>query len=362
MFQEEWHCWLYSVIMWYHEWFFRWDRIYIYICWNSQRGYSGNSSAVFLLIGGRHCQRLFFYSVERPLTISVKKISMLDFNQKSLPTITKTDGHSLPFFFLLLLTHFLLFFFVFFYPSHWVGEVGIRCTGKHGICVFRSTFVALQPTERREITDLLPGNCLKMAMRPATARGGARGQSPQRDPATWNKIWFALVGDGKLPKREVLNRLFCGVNGWGWESKLIRRPFWGRTNQIIYMLSYDFGRKFVLFRKVPGKVFTIRVFGRKPSNRYPGIFPQDSLPKELMGRLKELETAQKNEVLPNGNDGMGIGKTGGLKPGERFFLLVGKLRVSRICKIPEKIMMESCSWNYQLLFTPISGKVLGITW
>lgn len=72
-----------------------------YICWISQRGHSGNSSAVSLLIGGRHCQRLFFFvffSVERPLTISVKKISMLDFNQKSLPTITKTDGHPLHFF------------------------------------------------------------------------------------------------------------------------------------------------------------------------------------------------------------------------------------------------------------------------
>ena len=169
-----------------------------YICWISQRGYSGNSFAVFLLIGGRHCQRLFFHSVERPLTISVKKISMLDFNQKSLPTITKTDGHLLPFFLLLLLTHFLLLFF-FTRPTGW-EKSGSHAPKTWNLCIFRSTFVALQPTERREITDLLPGNCLKMAMRPATARGGARGQSPQRDPATWNKIWFASVGDGKLPK------------------------------------------------------------------------------------------------------------------------------------------------------------------
>ena len=62
---------------------------------------------------------------------------------------------------------------------------GGSCLFIPGVPSFRSTFVAKTShlAVTREISQTRSVGT--MAMRPATARGGARNQSPQRDPAPW---------------------------------------------------------------------------------------------------------------------------------------------------------------------------------
>lgn len=78
----------------------------------------------------------------------------------------------------------------------------------------------------------------------------------------------------------------------------------------------------MFFRKVPGKVFPIRVFGRKPSNRYPGRCPQDSRPLGVDGSPQRVGNGAEERGFTE-REGDGDGRIGfrGFKPGERFFLV-----------------------------------------